>query len=317
MHRFVLLWAVALSPVAAGMLTAALVALGVGALTRRRKRLSGTTLAAVWVWSLVSLAAIGAAELLVAFAGGEPASPWSHAMRFSAAVSSICPVMALLGAKRPQDRGWQFIVFTLWVILSLPAAHWLLFGGVREIHPAQVGLLAILIGAGAINAMATRQWLAGLLYALGQVALLGPFLTSLEPWLGGQRGPFIGLALVVTCWLLLALSRERSNAPSGLDRVWLDFRNAFGAVWGLRVMERMNASSAMYGWPVTLTWQGFVPRGEAPGAAELPAIIEDSMRTLLRRFVSPEWIDERLRDSGHSSQRVSGASRLSASGAAP
>ena len=157
MHRFVLLSAVALSPVAAGTMAAALVALGVGALVRRRKRLSGSTLAAVWVWSLVSLAAIGVAELLVALAGGEPASPSSHAMRFSAAVSSICPIMALLGAKRPQDRGWQFIVFTLWVILSLPAAHWLLFGGVREIHPAQVGLLAILIGAGAINAMATRQ----------------------------------------------------------------------------------------------------------------------------------------------------------------
>lgn len=316
MHRFVLLSAFALSPVAAGTLAAALVALGAGALVRRRKRLAGTTLAAVWVWSLVSLAAIGGAELLFSLAGnGEPATPWTHALRFTAAVSSICPVMALLGAKRPQDRGWQFIVLSLWVILSLPAAHWLLFGGMREIHPAQVGLLAILIGAGAINALATRHWLAGLLYALGQVALLGPYFSSLSPWLAGQRGPLIGLALVVASSLLLALSRERSNAPSGLDRVWLDFRNAFGAVWGLRVMERMNVSSAMYGWPVTLTWQGFIPREDAQSAAEPAAIVEDSLRTLLRRFVSPEWIDERLGNGTRGATTT--AEHFSASGAAP
>jgi hypothetical protein len=314
MYRFGMLAVATFSPTVAGLLTGGLLALGVGALAVRRRRLAGTTLLAVWNWALVSLAAIGGAELLAAISGAT-AAPWIQAVRFAAAVSSVCPMMALLGAKRPQDRGWQFIVLTLWIILSLPAAHWLLFGGVREIHPAQIGLLAILIGTGAINALATRQWLAGLLYSLGQMALLGSYLTSLEPWLSDERGPLLGLALVIASWLLLAVSSERSHATSGLDRVWLDFRNSFGAVWGLRVMERMNASSKMYGWPVTLTWQGFVPREEAVRMAESSPVIADSLRTLLRRFVSPEWIDVRLSDFAPLSP--SPAVPLSASGAAP
>jgi hypothetical protein len=302
------------APVTGIAVALTLYAMGLSALLMRAPRLRGTTLVAVCNWSLLALLAVAGTECLVAAVRWPANEPWAMAIRFVAAASTICPTMALLGAKRPQDRAWQFIVLTLWIILSLPAGHWLLFGGVREIHPAQVGLFAILIGTGAINALATRHWLAGVLYALGQVALLGPYLNSLEPWLSGQRGPFIGLALIVASWMLLALRSEQASAAAGIDRVWLDFRNAFGAVWGLRVMERMNASSAMYGWPVTLAWQGFVARDETASAAEIPAIVESSLRTLLRRFVSPGWIDERL---GNGAGGPATAEPLSASGAAP
>ncbi len=70
-------------------------------------------------------------------AGGKPDPSWAAPARYIAAMSTFSPIMALLGAKRPQDRGWQFIVATLWAILSLPACEWLLFGGVAEIHPAR------------------------------------------------------------------------------------------------------------------------------------------------------------------------------------
>ncbi len=95
--------------------------------------------------------------------------------------------------------------------------------------------------------------------------------------------------------------------PRGLDRVWLDFRDAFGAVWGLRVMERMNASAAMLGWPVTLSWQGFLANEPGAGNVETPQIVEDSLRTLLRRFVSPAWIDERLAGIGNPLPPTTGA----------
>ena len=86
-----------------------------------------------------------------------------------------------------------------------------------------------------------------------------------------------------------------------LGQVWSEFRDWFGVVWSLRVMERMNASSQMYRWPVTLEWAGFVWRSsdESPTAQrELSArereAIELALRTLLRRFVSAEWIEDRL-----------------------
>jgi hypothetical protein len=76
--------------------------------------------------------------------------------------------------------------------------------------------------------------------------------------------------------------------------VWRDFRDSFGTVWGLRVMERMNASAKMYDWPVALEWSGFTNRDSSQGDVHPPAAVEDSLRTLLRRFVSPGWIDKRL-----------------------
>ncbi len=105
----------------------------------------------------------------------------------------------------------------------------------------------------------------------------------------------MGLGLMVADWGLLAAELPPARRDvSPLDRVWLDFRDLYGAAWGLRVMERMNASAAMYGWPVQLTWSGFIPRDAAAADEEVPPIVADSMRTLLRRFVSPEWIDARL-----------------------
>ena len=96
-------------------------------------------------------------------------------------------MMALLGAKRPQDRGWQFIVAALWGILSLPSVHWLLFGGVREIHPAQLGFLAILVGVGVVNGAATRYWPSSLLYGGGQAALLAAYFDTSNDWLPGAE----------------------------------------------------------------------------------------------------------------------------------
>jgi hypothetical protein len=216
-----------------------------------------------------------------------------------AAAGSFCPTMALLGAKRPQDRGWRFVVLALWGILSLPAAYWLLIGGVRDIHPAQLGFLAILVGVGAINGLATRLWPSALSYAAGQAALLAPLVWPTQPWLAGARGPLAGMALIVAAWMLtwMRMPAARGGATPW-DRLWLDFRDEFGAVWGLRVMERMNAAATMYGWPVILSWSGFRPRSEEGIHVDIPPAVEDSMRTLLRRFVSPDWIDARLHAAG-------------------
>jgi hypothetical protein len=110
----------------------------------------------------------------------------------------------------------------------------------------------------------------------------------------------LSLFLWGVCLLLTGhqFRRERNRANANrLDRVWLDFRDAFGVVWSLRILERMNASATMYDWPVTLTWHGFEPRASATHV-DTPSILEESFRTLLRRFVSPEWIEARLPEQG-------------------
>jgi hypothetical protein len=279
------------SAIAAGLISLAAVAV----LTLHRAEVRGTTLAAAWSWSCVSLGAIAGAEILVGLGGGFLTQNGATALRFGAAMTSFCPIMALLGAKRPQDRGWQFIVLSLWVVLALPSFEWLMFGRIHEIHPARFWFLVILVGIGALNGIATRFWPSSLLYCLGQMALIAPYLPPTSAMLSDSAGPLLGLCLMTAAWTLLAAGWPRAvgNVPP-LDRVWLDFRDAYGAAWSLRVAERMNASAALYEWPVTLGWRGFRRRDTHLQGEEVPAAVEESLRGLLRRFVSPEWFDLRL-----------------------
>jgi hypothetical protein len=258
----------------------------------RRHRIAGTTLVAPSIWALISYASLVAAEVAIALAG-EPPPQWAPALRYAAAMSTFCPIVALLGAKRPQDRGWQWIVLSLWAILCQPAAEWLLFGGVAEVHPARFWFLVILMTVGATNGLGTRHWPSSLLYGGGQLALLLPYVSADAPLAGGQAALW-GLSGILLSWILIGASRLPGRKPRmPLDRAWLDFRDAFGVVWALRILERMNASAKMYDWPLTLSWQGFCPR-ESAQYDEVPAAVEESFRTLLRRFVSPEWIDTRV-----------------------
>lgn len=280
-------------PTAASAIAAvSLVALA--ALAWRRPQLRGTTLVAPWYWSLASLAALAASEVLISLVA-DGTSAWVMPLRFAAACGTLCPAMALFGAKRPQDRPWQFIVLSLWGILSLPSGEWLLFGGVQEMHPARLVFLTILVGASAINGIATRYWPSSILFAAGQLLLLAPFLANASTTSNSQAGPLTALIALTAAWWLQAIQFPRAaKAREPLDRVWIDFRDEFGLVWGRRVADRINTSAAMYDWPVKLTWRGFRPRGPEPATAESIPAIEDSLRTLLRRFVSPEWIDRRL-----------------------
>ncbi len=260
-----------------------------------KPRVRGTTLVAAWYWSVLSWASISTVEVIAAVQGNPPADSGLVSLRFVAIMSAFCPTMAVLGAKRPQDTAWQFIVFSLWAILSLPGAEWLLFGGPQEIHTARFWFLVALIGVGALNGLATRFWPSSLLFCLGQIALLIPYLSPGQTLFHARLEPGVGQTLMLCSWILMAAGVPRAaRAAMPLDRVWLDFRDAFGAVWGLRVVERMNASAAMYDWPVMLTWRGFCDRHTGAVAESVPAAVEESLRTLLRRFVTPAWIDARL-----------------------
>lgn len=279
----------------AALATGALAVAGMATLVWLKPALRGTTLVAPWFWSAGSLAAISATEIVVGLTASSPLQPWIVPLRFAAAMSSFCPTMALLGAKRPQDRAWQFIVFSLWAILSLPSLEWLLFGGVQEMHPARFWFLAILTGAGALNGTGTRFWPSSWLVCVAQMALVMPYFSATQSWLSAAGGPQLGLLAIVLAWGLHAAGLPRATAGPRLDRVWLDFRDAFGVVWSLRVADRVNTAATMVGWPVTLGWHGFRSSdGSAAGEFEMPAPVEESFRAILRRFVSPDWIDGRL-----------------------
>jgi hypothetical protein len=285
-------------------------AIGLAALAGAWRHVRGTTLVAAWWWSLFTLAAVSLAEMLE-FAGAWESPTTAAAIRLASRALLVCPAMSLLGAKRPQHGAWNFVVVTLWGILALPAAEALLATGQRaQIAGFRSWLLAALLVVSLANALPTRHWHAALLAFAGQALLLAEHLPlpQFGEWHANQAwlAP-LGMGLLAGATAIFAAWSGRSTAANSLDRLWLDFRDRFGLMWSLRVQERMNSAAQLADWPVTLTWSGFETRDGTRLTNEVPLeqqqAILVTMRALLRRFVSADWIDVRLGESAEKEGR--------------
>jgi hypothetical protein len=216
--------------------------------------------------------------------------------RYTAAVLLIAPTLALLGAKRPQNGAWQFIVFTLVTVLLLPVMQGWAFGDRSpSIHPLFLWVIATHILIGFFNYLPTRY--------------VGPvfFLASGQTFMAAEHFP-APLTQLTSFWRLTIpclfialfwanyLARNTPSIAPCVSLLWRDFRDAYGLVWGLRIAERLNASAQKHGWPVEFTWGGMIVRDGAELDAETRHRVEREMRSHLRRFVSHDWIAARLPD---------------------
>lgn len=270
---------------------------GTAAFIVARNKVRQTTLVATWWWCVAALTATAGLELAASWSLIDDSATLA-ALRYAARMLLLCPTISLLGVKRPQDGPWNFIVLSLWGVLALPAAEALFLntGQPLEIAGFRSWFVLALLLASLVNTLPTRHALAALMATGGQVVLLGKYLPLALPQFPWDSEA--GLALLVVAALLYALRRPR-QATNSLDQLWLDFRDAFGLFWGLRVQERIQAAAKMYGWPVTLHWSGWRAADGSP-LTDLPDAMRQQIlatfRGLLRRFVSNDWIDARLLD---------------------
>lgn len=278
---------------------AALVA-GCGILLMSRNGVRRTTLVSPWWWSLAAVIVWSALELAASLAA--PTTAWIVPLRLTAVSLSFCPIVALLGAKRPQHLAWNFVVLGFWFMMALPAAenYFLHPGQALAVGDARGWFLWLAILLGPINFLPTRYWHASLLIAAGQTVALAAVLPLLRRT-AIPHDELIGLSLAALGLIAAWFVPRRSTR--GYDRLWLDFRDSFGLLWSLRVQERVNALARSNNWPLTLGWHGFrsLNQDEAtnPITTQIEPILRTSFRGLLRRFVSNEWIAERLRDRVH------------------
>jgi len=274
--------------VACGM--AALLALFLIHLFRQSR---GTTLRAPCLWALASTASLVLNAVVESLQENSEQGIGLSALRFAAAASTFCPLMAVLGAKRPQNRGWQWVVLTLWIVVVWPAAQAVLLPTGLHLELSAVWKLFLLglVAIGLLNYLPTRNWLAACIFAAGQTVLLNDFLWR---WnlLAPQWTVAVGLGGFLTAASLVGIRnhkkqkkvrRESEPDLAELDRRWLDFRDAFGALWALRILARINQTAEVSQWSIRLSWSGFEASRE-PTAKQLGEL-EQVMSTLLRRFV--------------------------------
>jgi hypothetical protein len=299
----------ATSDMPAGSAAAATVALVMAALCgaglwRFHAALRGTTLVAAWCWAVAAVIAVATCEAALGLAAGSVATKTADSLRYAAACLSCCPIVAVLGAKRPQQHVWHLVVVSLWVLAVLPAAGALLSPGAPlEVDLARAWLLAALIALGCANWLFTRYWLVAILVMAGQTALLAEALPLGLSALGAV-GVVMGLTLWAGAGLAVVLARS-PRCDDRLDLLWRDFRDLYGAAWALRVAERINAAALQYSWPARLAWRGFQPLDDAPSDdartkdESSREAVRSHLTSILRRFVSDRWIAARFDESIH------------------
>jgi len=194
-----------------------------------------------------------------------------------------CAAVAVLGARRPGVAAWNFVVAGLLTVLFLSLAEGVLIGGEVQLSPLRVVFLGGTLAVGVLNYLPTRQALAASLLAAS---------SALEFWLllGGPTGTdangvnVADLLLGLVPWAAFLAGRGRP-ADSELDRLWLDFRDRFGLVWGQRLREQFNRAVVHAGLRCELGWSGLRCReGAGPSDAAARAIL----RSLMKRFGPPE-----------------------------
>ena len=260
-------------------------------LVRGWTRLRGTTLTAPCSWAAFSTVCLAAAVWVQGLQSVAESVRGQSALWFAAVTTSFCPLMAILGAKRPQNVGWQWVVASLWLVLIWPVGQTVLMRLTTvELFSAWKLFLMALIVLGPLNHLPTRFWSASLLVAAGQTLLLSEYLWSFTSestaWLLPTGvGCFLLAAGIVTWQCRVAASENgEEDSLAAYSRQWKKFRDAYGAFWALRILGRVNQTAELCDWPMRLTWTGFELSPEVKPTAEQLAELDQTMSTLLRRF---------------------------------
>lgn len=223
------------------------------------------------------------------------------------AVSALCPFVAVLGARRGRLLEWSFfIVLPLIVVLEWPALAQLS----RCWHGQRLELeTPALIGYGIVMLMCLGTYF----FSSGRFSVAVGFWTSswsiyvfatliprkLDDWHGTHQKSILTMAIIqLIFWGIVAAASKHTPRHFGWNRVWIDFRDWFGVAWATRIMGRVNEVAQHEQWPWRLTPNGIQqasPDAPNPGSPDSDPRVGHTFRWLLKPFVDPEWIDERLR----------------------
>ena len=193
---------------------------------------------------------------------------------------------------------------SLWIILALPALEVLFArqGELFDVRGLRSWFFVVLIFISVSNIALSRFWISGILFGVVQTLLLSEFLPT---WIQFSMESSATVALVVAAiaiGLACFLPVTDRTGRSGIDRIWLRYRDTFGGLWAVRTCESINAYARMQDWEIRLTWDAFVSVDGQPWAdhelssdSELVEKIHLLLKNQLRRFVDDAWIETCLK----------------------
>jgi hypothetical protein len=233
-------------------------------------------------WAILSWAAWGLA-LAVTDRSSPAATMAGH---YLALCVTGCAAVAVLGARRPGVGTWNFVVLALLAVDLLPVAEGVVTGVPLQLDSLRLTCVAATLAVGVLNYLPTRFAAVALLLLLGCGLELAALV--LIPQWDKQALPYLEigyLPLASVPWVAFWCVGGDRPAASEFDRLWLDFRNRFGFVWGQRLRDQFNRSAGHAGWPAVLRWQGL---RLSPGARlpdqDVQSAMVGTLRALMKRF---------------------------------
>jgi hypothetical protein len=261
----------------------------------------GTALRPALVWAFLALALAVVAQ---AVAIGEPLAlgrPLAERFNYLAVLALLAALGSVLNARTPGGKAWACLMVVMVIVFLIP---WLedqtrlrRSSALAPLHldaPWSIFYGLIVIVA-VTNYLPTRFGTAAV--ALSALFIL-EFVTLLPlGWPPGRRGAiwsWVGWLLAMSLWLARRNARRTPAASSSCERIWFWFRDSWGVVWALRVLERFNRAAEVSRWPIRLTWFGFIPVSGQKDLAPppTPEETEATFRNLMKRFAETWRLDQ-------------------------
>jgi hypothetical protein len=262
---------------------------------------SGTALRPALVWAIVaiSLAVISQASALTQpLATGRPLA---ERFTYLCVLSLLAALGSVLNARTPGGRAWAGLMLLLVVVFLIPwLADQTRLRRATSLAPLHLDapwsiFYGLLVVVAVTNYLPTRFGLSAV--ALGIVFILEYVALSPTGWPASRRAviwSWIGWILALALTIARFSARRGPNASSRLELLWFWFRDRWGVVWALRVLERFNRAAEVSHWPVRLTWFGLVSVSGEEGAGRPPSPdeLETIFRNLMTRFAQSWRLDQ-------------------------
>jgi hypothetical protein len=263
----------------------------------------GTALRPALIWLALGLVWSFSAQFAAWAEPMETGRPWAGRLTYLSCLATLAALVSVLNARGPGNRVWAGLMVLLVVVLLIPwlEGPWRLrrAGGLAQLQLDAPWTLfyGFLVLVGVTNYLPTRFGAAAAWLALG--FLLEYLGLTRSDWPAQRRAllwSWVSWTLAACLWTAHFQAQRVPAARTRLERLWFWFRDLWGVVWALRILDRFHRTAELKAWPLRLGWFGLEPadRSSTDPLPAVPPEAEAAFRGLIRRFAEPWRLDQVL-----------------------